>query len=147
MKKIKLKFEKSLPIGQILETKDKYLPVDKKHSTILKESRFVIIVAKQLNNNGAEEYGVVPTSTKNTKNTREYNKNGIKYVRNNLEVEDNEKKPIMQNDKFISSDRFARISTKDAKELLDSTLNHTKFSSVNRQKYAEFKNRYQKKKR
>lgn len=147
VKKIKLKFKKHLPIGQTLETKDKYLPIDKKHSKILKSSRPVIIVAKQLNENGDEEYAVVPTSTRNTRNTREFNKSGIKYVRNNLEIEDNQKRPIMQNEKFILSKRTTRIPIETAENLLNSTLNHTKFSSQNRKKYNEFKNRYKKKKR
>ena len=53
----------------------------------------------------------------------------------------------MQNEKFILSKRTTRIPIETAENLLNSTLNHTKFSSQNRKKYNEFKNRYKKKKR
>lgn len=146
-KKIKLIFKKNLVIGQTLETKDAYLPIDKKHTKKLKESRPVIVVSKINNTLGNEEYAVIPTSTENTPNTKKFNKYGIKYTRNNIEVVDNDNLPITQNHKFKVTENSTIIPKNIAIQLLDINLNHTKFSSENRKKYHEFKNRYKKKKR
>ncbi|HJD05281.1 MAG TPA: hypothetical protein IAB72_00165 [Candidatus Onthoplasma faecipullorum] len=144
MKKIKLIFKRKLPIGQTLETKDKFLPIDKRHSQKLKDSRPLIILDKIKNPKGQEEYAVVTASTKETNNTKRFNKYGLKYIRNNLEIEDNEGKPIIQNEKFKVTKNSTRISKEDADKLLNYTLNHNRFSSENRKKHEKFKNRYKK---
>lgn len=134
----------TLPVGQTLETKDKFLPYNKKTTIVLKESRPVIIVAKQTNPAGEEEYVITPTSTKDTRNTRKFHKFGIDYVKNTIEVEDDEGKPIMQNEKFRKTPRTTRIPDEIAEHLLNTNLNHGRFSSENQRKMSEFENRYKK---
>lgn len=135
----------ALPIGQTLETADKYLKFDNKKSKKLKSTRPVIIADKIVNQNGDEEYAVIPGSTKNNKNTTFYGKNGIKYYRHILEVKDNEDQPIKQGEKFKKTIRSTRLPKADVEKMMDKILNHTKQSSENRKKYKEFKNRYKKK--
>lgn len=130
-----------LPIGQTLETNDLFLPY-KKTRVPNSKTRPVIIIDK----NEKEEYAVVPGSTRKTSNTTYYNKHGIKYFRHNLEVEDNEGKPIKQNSKFKQTERTTKIPTKEANILKDEVINHTRFSSENRKKYETFKNRHKKSK-
>ncbi len=137
---------KSLPIGQTLETQDKYLPNNKKTSNELKSSRPVIIADKQINPSGIEEYAIMVGSTQKTKNTFPYNKNGIKNIRNNIEVEDNESKPITLNSKFRLTNNSTRIPEKEIKKLYDNVVNHNRFSSENRKKKNKFDNRYKKSK-
>ncbi len=135
---------KHLPIGQTLETKDCYLPVDKKHSKELKSSRPVIIADKLVNPQGKEEYLIIPTSTKDTRNTHPYNKHGINYIRNNIEIVDNEGKPIMQNEKFRKTNKCSRLPESDTIQIYNNTVNRTRFSSENRKKQENFWNRYKK---
>lgn len=150
-KKIVLKIIKkspsSLAIGQTLETKDEYLPHNKKMTQQLKSSRPVIIVDKFINDKGKEEYAVVPGSTQNNSNTTYYGKYGIKSYRHTLEVNDNEGKAISRNEKFKLTKTCTKIPINDAKTIRRNILNHTKQSSENRKKYDEFKNRYKKSKR
>lgn len=137
---------KSLPIGQTLETQDKYLPNNKKTSKELKSSRPVIIADKLINPSGMEEYAVLVGSSQETRNTRKYGKYGIKFVRNNIEIEDNESKPITLNDKFRLTNNCSKIPINETKILYDNVINRTRFSSENRKKKEIFDNRYNKKK-
>lgn len=138
--------KEALLIGQTLETKDKYLPHNKKTSIKLKDSRPVIIVDKLTNKHGVEEYAVIPGSTSdNDKHSTRYQKHGIVRYRHNIEVRDDEGKPIQQNNKFKRTSRCSNIPIKDATKMRETVLNHGKLSSENRKKYEEFKNRQRKK--
>jgi hypothetical protein len=130
-----------LPIGQTLETNDLFLPY-KKTRVPQSKSRPVIIIDK----NKLEEYAIVPGSTKKTPNTTEYNKYGIKHFRHDIEVEDNEGKPIKQNNKFKQTEKTTKLPISDVNKIKDELLNHKKFSSENRRKYQCFKNRHKKSK-
>ncbi len=135
-----------LPIGQTLETKDKYLPFNKKTSQSLKDSRPVIIVEKQKNPQGKEEYAIIPGSTQDTHNTTEYRKHGIRFYRHNLEVRDSAGQPIMQNDKFKATEKSSQLPRRDVEKMKEHVLHHTKQSSENQRKMHEFQTRYQRKK-
>lgn len=135
----------NLPIGQTLETQDKYLPYNKKTSNELKSSRPIIIADKQINPKGIEEYAVIVGSSKKTKNTFSYNKYGIKNIRNNIEIEDNENKPITLNNKFRLTNNSTRIPEIETEKIFNKVVNHTKFSSENRVKHKKFIDRYKKK--
>lgn len=137
---------KELPIGQTLETKDKHLPFNKKTSQNPKNSRPVIIVEKQKNPQGKEEYAIIAGSTQDTKNTTKYKKHGIGFYRHNLEVRDSVGQPIMQNDKFRVTERSSQLPRKDVEKMKNHVLHHTKQSSENKRKMHEFQNRYQRKK-
>ena len=137
----KLKFKRSLPIGQTLETNDLYLPY-KKNKKPASKRRPVIIAGKQISPKGIEEYSVIPGSTQDTPNTTEYKKYGIEYYRHNLEVRDNEGNPISQNEKFRISNQSSKLPNKEVDKIRNHILNHTKFSSENRAKVSEFNNRY-----
>lgn len=138
--------KEKLLIGQTLETKDKYLPYNKKTSQILKESRPVIIVDKITNKRGEEEFVIVPTGTKESKHSSYYGKHGIKRYRHNIEVRDNEGKPISQNEKFKKTKNCTKIPEQEAIKIYDNVLNHTSFSSENNRKVDEFKSRIRNKK-
>lgn len=136
---------KNIDIGQTLETNDIYLP-HKKNKVPESKSRPVIVVDKIKNPKGESEFAVVPGSTKDTANTTRYGKYGIKYYRHNIEVVDNENKPIKQNDKFSVTEKSTKLPVSEAKKIKDEVINHTRFSSENRRKYSEFQNRYKKSK-
>lgn len=132
---------KTISIGQTLETNDLYLPYQK-NKVPANKTRPVIVVDKIKNPRGEEEFAVVPASTKRNKNTNSLNKKGIQNFRHNLEVVDNENKPIKQNKKFQLNDRCTNIGKENAKYVRDIVINHNKFSSENKKKYDKFKNRY-----
>lgn len=132
--------KKSISIGQTLETNDLYLP-HKKSRIPDSKSRPIIVVDKNKN----EEFMVVPGSTQKTKNTREYNKYGIKNFRMVVEIDDNEGKPIKLNDKFRITNKSTKLPRSEAKYIKDYVVNHGKFSSENRKKVEIFKNRNKKK--
>lgn len=136
-----IKFYKNgepLPIGLTLETKDKYLPHNSKTSQVLKESRPVIIVAKQKNKDGKEDFVVIPTGTQKSKNMRGFYKFGIARVKNTIEIEDDEGKPIQRNSKFKVTNNSSQMPIGVAEELLDYNLQHTKQSSENQKKLRAF---------
>ena len=135
---------KSLPIGQTLETQDKYLKYNSKTSKQRRSSRPVIIADKQVNPKGEEEYAVIPGTTQESPHSTKYGKFGIKRYRHNIEVRDNEGKPIQQNDKFKVTSKSTKLPKNEAEKIKDKVLNHTNFSSENRMKMDEFKNRYKK---
>lgn len=138
--------KEALLIGQTLETKDKYLPHNKKTSIKLKDSRPVIIVDKLTNKHGVEEYAVIPGSTSdNDKHSTRYQKHGILRYRHNIEVRDDEGKPIQQNNKFVKTKNCTRIPEIEAQQIYNKVLYHTKFSSENKTKMTEFRNRPKKK--
>lgn len=139
----KKKISKSLPIGQTLETDDIYLPYGKGKKPNSKK-RPVIIADKQRNYYGEEEYIVIPASKQKTNNTFPYYKYGIKNIRIDIEVEDNEGKPIKQNEKFKLTNNCSQLPFNEAKDIRDKVLNHSKFSSENRRKYNKFWQRYKK---
>ncbi len=84
-------------------------------------------------------------SSKKTKNTFSYNKYGIKNIRNNIEIEDNENKPITLNNKFRLTNNSTRIPEIETEKIFNKVVNHTKFSSENRVKHKKFIDRYKKK--
>lgn len=130
--------KKSIPIGQTLESNDIYLP---HKTTTQSKARPVIVVDKKKNKQGDEELAVVPGSTQNTPNTKYYGKNGIKYYRKSLEVEDDEGNPIKEGQKFKKTSRCTQLPLKDVKEIKDQVLNHSKRSSENRKNYSKFQKR------
>ena len=101
------------------------------------KSRPVIVVDK----NKQEELMIVPVSTQKTRNTRYYNKHGIKYYRNVIEIDDNEGQPIKLNDKFKITDKSTKIPEEDVLIIKDNVINHSRFASENRKKEAEFEKR------
>ena len=115
---------------------DVYLPNDTSHE-LKNKKRPVIIVDK----NSKEEYVVIPGSTQGTVNTTYYGKHGIEYYRHNIEISDNEGKAIKQNEKFRVTINSTRLPEVEAARIKDKVINHTKFSSENKKKYQEFKNR------
>lgn len=134
-----LKHEK-IKIGQTLESNDLYLPHDKSTKS---KKRPVIVVDK----NSREELVIVPGSTQKTDNTTEYKKYGIKYYRHNIEIEDDEGRPIKHNNKFIKNEKCTILPEREAQAIKDKVINHSKFASENRQKLSKFKNRYKKSKK
>lgn len=136
---------KTISIGQTLETNDLYLPYQK-NKVPANKTRPVIVVDKIKNPRGEEEFAVVPASTKRNKNTNSLNKKGIQNFRHNLEIVDNENKPIKQNRKFQLNDKCTKLELSDVDKIKDIVINHNKFSSENKRKYNEFQNRYKQKK-
>ena len=139
----KSKYKRSLPIGQTLETNDLYLPY-KRNKKPASKSRPVIIADKQVSPKGIEEYSVIVGSARETRNTFKYGKFGIKHIRNNLEIEDDEGKPITQNKKFRVTEKCSRLPNNETTKLYDRVVNHTRFASDNRKKKDKFDNRYKK---
>lgn len=133
-----------ISIGQTLETNDIYLPYQK-NKVPANKTRPVIVVDKIKNPRGEEEFAVVPASSQKNKNTNNLNKKGIKNFRHNLEVVDNENKPIKRNNKFQLNDKCTKLELSDVDKIKDIVINHNKFSSENKRKYNEFQNRYKKK--
>ena len=131
-KKIQLK------VGQTMQTKDKYLPNAKKE--LGEKTRPVIVL--EVNEKG--ECVITPGSKQKTPNTKYYGKYGIKYYRSNIEVVDNENKPIKQNEKFVVNEKCSKLPELEASKILDNVVNHTKFASENRKKLNQFKARYKK---
>ena len=127
----------NIEIGQTLETNDLFLPHKKQPNS---KSRPVIVVAK----NKYNDYAVVPGSKQLTRNTRPYNKYGIKNYRNNVEIVDNEGKPIKRNKKFLLTQNCSKLPKKDVEIIYDKVVNHSRFSSENRKKMRSF---YDRKKR
>ena len=125
-----------MPVGQTLETMDIYLP-HKVREKLSNKNRPVIIVDK----NSKEEYVVIPGSTKRTGNTTYYGKHGIKFYRHNIEIVDNEGKAIKQNEKFKVTKNSSKLPQLEVERIKDKVVNHTKFSTENKRKYQEFKNR------
>ena len=139
-----IKFYKNgepLPIGLTLETKDKYLSHNSKTSQELKESRPVIIVAKRKNKDGKEDFVVIPTGTQKSKNMRGFYKFGIARVKNTIEIEDDEGKPIQRNSKFKVTNNSSQMPRQVAQTLLQQNLKSGKFASENKKKYQKFQNR------
>lgn len=134
--------KKPINIGQTLESNDLYLPY-KENKKPKSKSRPVIVVDK----NKKEEFVVIPGSTQETKNTTKYGKYGIDYYRHNIEIEDNEGKPITLNTKFQITKKSTILPEKEATKIYDKVLNHTKFSSENKKKIEQFKNKHKKSKR
>lgn len=50
----------------------------------------------------------------------------------------------MNNKKFRKTTKSIILPLSDIKQITNKVINHTKFSSENRRKYIEFKNRYKK---
>lgn len=137
--------KKSVSIGQTLETNDLYLPY-KKNQKPKSKSRPVIVADKIKNPSGKEEFAVIPGSTKDTKNTTKYGKYGIDYYRHNIEIEDDEGKPITLNIKFQITKNSTKLPVSEIKKIKNDVINHTKFSSENRKKHSDFQNRHKKSK-
>ncbi len=129
----KIKPKIDVKIGQTLETNDIYLPHEKKDKPKSK-SRPAIVVDK----NSKQELVIVPGSTKNTPNTTEYKKYGIQYYRHNIEIEDNEQKPIKVNQKFRITKNSTKLPESEAIKIRTKVIEHSKFSSENRKKYNKF---------
>lgn len=130
-----------IEIGQTLETNDVYLPHKKNKKP---EAKTRPIITVEINKNG--ELVVVPCSTKKTSHTTKYKKYGISYYRHNIEIVDNEGKPIRVGTKFQLNNKCSKLPIKEAKHIEEHVLNHTKFSSENRKKLRIFKNRNKKRK-
>ena len=139
-----IKKNKKVPCGQTLESNDLYLPYKKSQKPNSK-SRPVIVVDKITNPCGIEEFAVIPGTTQKTKHTTFYGKNGIERFRHNIEIEDDEGKPITLNIKFQITGNSTILPENDIKKIYDKVLNHTKFSSENKKKFETFKNRHKKK--
>ena len=133
--------KKSVDIGQTLETNDLYLPYKESRKPKSK-SRPVIVADKVTNPIGEEEFAVIPGSTKKTQNTTKYGNYGIDYYRHNIEVEDDEGKPISLNNKFQITKNCSKLPEGEVNKIRDTVLNHTRFSSENRKKYDNYKNKY-----
>lgn len=120
-----------ISIGQTLESNDLYLP---HHKDTVSKTRPVIVVDRNQN----EELVVVPGSTRNTPNTTYYGKHGIKYYRHNIEIADDEGKPIKQGRKFQKTKRCSKLPLDETLKLRNKVINHTRFASENRKKYNKF---------
>ena len=128
--------EKTLPlikIGQTLSSNDLYLPYNKGRVPESKE-RPVIVADK----NKFGDLAIIPGSTRDTLHTTYYGKHGIKFYRHNLEIKDNEGKPIRYGYKFRKTEKCTQIPLNEVKVIKDKVLNHTRFSSENKKKYHEF---------
>ncbi len=141
----KSKFKRSLPIGQTLETNDLYLPY-KKNKKPASKCRPVIIADKKISPKGIEEYLVIPGSTQKTPNTTKYKKYGIDYYRHNIEIVDNENKPIVLGKKFKKTNNCSKLPEEETRKVFNNVVNHTKQSSENRKKHKQFIDRYKKSK-
>ena len=126
-------------IGETLETNDIYLPHKK-----TPERKRRPVIAVETNSKG--EMMVIPGSTRSTSNTSYYGKHGIKYYRHNVEVVDNDNEPIKLNEKFIRTKNSKKLPRKDVEKIKDKVINHTRFSSENKKKQLEFRNRNKKSK-
>lgn len=129
-----------IQVGQTLETNDIYLPHDKRKPPQSK-SRPVIVIET----NKKQELVIVPGSTKKTNNTTFYGKHGIQYYRHNIELYDNEGKPIKQNKKFKLTKRCSKLPENEARKIENKVVHHSKFSSENKKKLKEFQNKNNKK--
>lgn len=132
----KYKNKNKIEIGQTLESNDLYLPW-KKGKMPKSKNRPVIVVDKNKN----EDLVVVPGSTQDTPNTTYYNKFGIKYYRHNIEIEDNEGKPIRNGMKFRKTKNSSKLPFDEARKIRNNVINHTKFASENKAKYDRFWNK------
>lgn len=128
------KTSQSIQIGQTLESNDLYLPHKKATKS---KHRPVIVVDK----NKREEMVIVPGSSKKTSHTTEYKKYGIKYYRHNIEIEDDEGKPIKVGPKFKKTEKCSKLPESEAVRIRNDVINHSRFASENRKKYKKFKNK------
>lgn len=136
---VKNKRVPKIEIGQTLESNDLFLPHDKNR---IPKSKPRPVITAYINKFG--EMIIIPGSKQNTRNTKYYGKHGIEYYRKVIEVVDNEGKPIKVGDKFKLTKNCSKIPIDDIKIIRNNVINHGRFSSVNRQKYKEFDNRYKK---
>ena len=128
--------KKKIEIGQTLESNDLYLPWEKGKKPKSK-NRPVIVVDK----NQHEDLVIIPGSTRDTANTTYYGKYGIEFYRHNIEIEDNEGKPIRKGEKFRETQNCSKLPFDEVKKIRERVINHTKFSSENKAKYNRFWNK------
>ncbi len=128
-------------IGNVLSTHDKYLPNKKNKNAIMKERRVAVV---EQNKTGG--LGVVKLTTQNTSNTtkiKDYRKGNGKdtFFKNFLETEDNEKKPIMVNDKFKTTDDKNKLKKSQINTIKQTLFDNIKQGSRNRVKKDELHKR------
>ncbi len=134
------KKNKYVPLGRTLATNDKYLG---KQKTSSKKTRPVVVVDKNLRN----ELAIVPLSSKKGANRTELkgyqNKKTKKktYYKHYLEIEDDEGKPIVVNEKFRENHKNMDVSQNKVIEIRNTIFNHSKQKQRNRKLYNQFTNK------
>lgn len=134
------KKNKYVPWGRTLTTNDNYLG---KQKTGSKKTRPVIVV----DNNSRNELAVVPLSSRKGANRTELKgyknpkTNQKTYYKHFLEIEDNEGKPIMVNNKFRENHKNMDISYKSVIDIRNTIFNNSKQSQRNKKFYEKFTNK------
>lgn len=132
------KKQKRTPWGRTLTTNDKFLG---KPKTTSNKTRPVVVV----DNNAKNELAVVPLSSKNGINRTELKgyknpKNHKKtYYKHFLEIEDNEGKPIMVNEKFRENHKNMDISHEDIEAIRETIFTKSRTKQHNIKQLSKFK--------
>ena len=131
---------KYIPWGRTLTTKDNYLG---KQKTGSKKTRPVVVV----DNNVRNELAVVPLSSKKGSNRTELKgyknpkTNQKTYYKHFLEIEDDEGKPIVVNEKFRENHKNMDVSHKDVESIRDMLFKKSRVKQHNVKQLDKFKKR------
>lgn len=128
------KKNKIVPWGRTLTTNDNYLG---KQKTGSKKKRPVVVI----DNNKYNELAVVPLSSRKGSNrTRLKNyQQGNSYYKHFVEIEDNEGKPIMVNEKFRENHKNMDVKYNDVIQIRNTVLYHSKPMLDNQRKIKKLK--------
>ncbi len=128
---------KYIPWGRTLTTKDNYLG---KQKTGSKKTRPVVVV----DNNVRNELAVVPLSSKKGSNRTELKgyknpkTNQKTYYKHFLEIEDDEGKPIVVNEKFRENHKNMDIPRRKVEEIRNTIFVKSKQKDRNKKMFNKF---------
>lgn len=133
---------KRYPDGRTLQTRDKFLPLDKRgKSTSPKDERRVVII----DSNRRDELAVVRLTRQkqiNTTSLPTYKKGNGKdsFFKHFVEIEDNERNPIkVDGIKFKENNPSQDLSRKELEIVKDKVLNHSRQAGENKKNISALK--------
>ncbi len=142
---------KRYPNGRTLQTKDRYLPIDKKgRSENPKESRRVVVI----DSNSFDELAIVRLTSRQTANTsflptcRQNNSPDKKksYFKHFVEIQDDQGNPIrVDGVKFVENPWKQDLPKQDVEYIRNGVLNGKRQSAENNQKIEMLKSKKTKK--
>ena len=124
-----------MPIGRTFFTNDKYLPHSNKNAY-----KNVDVVNIESNEKG--DMIVVRLSKQKTRNTSPLRHHTYKGFKHFVEIEDFDKQPIKNGEKFKQNSSKYDLSNKQVDFISDIVYNHSKQSQRNRKYRDKFRNRY-----
>ena len=129
------KQNKKIPIGRTFFTNDKYLP----HSN---NNAYKNVDVVNIESNEKGDMIVVRLSKQKTRNTSPLRHHTYKGFKHFVEIEDFDKQPIKNGEKFKQNSSKYDLSNKQVDFISDIVYNHSKQSQRNRKYRDKFRNRY-----